>query len=421
MKLFSRLDLQKEIRKRYQKSNGVIDVSDIDISNVRNMSGVFKDLENVRQIIGLDTWDVSRVEDMSEMFSGCKSLKKSPTIANWNVGKVETMQNMFYDCQSLESISLAINYISPVDGKNHCGAWYTENLKYVKSMFENCHNLQKIDGLDGLEVSNVEDMSRMFANCINLKSCIPTDWNMSQVTNISDMFSLKELAEESILDAKEMQLKHYSELYNNPTLSKNVIISNDDIDLYYNDYLKLVKQELEQEETVVWEMEIGDAIDLGTTYDEIMDEINNSNTVNELVKIKESITSMNEWLPASAFAYGEEAFEHCDLDNIVSERVQDAITIVDLEEQIPMTNDTRDYLVNLLEQYETNHYAYDIKITDSNNYCEGMQKALDAALDFKLKHLMKMEKELSMDLEEDLELNQDQVLVIRKKKKKLDM
>jgi surface protein len=45
-----------------------------DISNVTDMSGMFKDAENFNQ--PLDSWDTSNVKDMREMFKGAIQFKQ---------------------------------------------------------------------------------------------------------------------------------------------------------------------------------------------------------------------------------------------------------------------------------------------------------------------------------------------------------
>ena len=53
------------------------DLSNWDVSNVENMSGIFEECENFN--CNLSKWDVSSVKNMVEMFDGCKSLKQIPS------------------------------------------------------------------------------------------------------------------------------------------------------------------------------------------------------------------------------------------------------------------------------------------------------------------------------------------------------
>ena len=54
------------------------DLSDWDVSNVKDMSYMFTVCENFKGK-GLENWDVSKVEDMKYMFGGCDKM----TIPNW--------------------------------------------------------------------------------------------------------------------------------------------------------------------------------------------------------------------------------------------------------------------------------------------------------------------------------------------------
>ena len=75
-------------------------LGNLDVSNVKNMYGMFEYCESLQNIDSLKNWDVSNVEDMYGMFSGCKKLRNIDSLSAWNVSKVEDMRRMFYDCRS---------------------------------------------------------------------------------------------------------------------------------------------------------------------------------------------------------------------------------------------------------------------------------------------------------------------------------
>ena len=70
------------------------DVSNWDVSNVKNMYGMFYKCTNFNKDI-LD-WDVSNVTNMSYMFYMCNKFNQD--ISNWDVSKVTDNDYMFYDC-----------------------------------------------------------------------------------------------------------------------------------------------------------------------------------------------------------------------------------------------------------------------------------------------------------------------------------
>ena len=58
------------------------------------MNCLFKDKTNFNGDIS--EWDVSNVKNMSYMFTGCSQFNQD--ISNWNVDKVRYTQFIFYNC-----------------------------------------------------------------------------------------------------------------------------------------------------------------------------------------------------------------------------------------------------------------------------------------------------------------------------------
>lgn len=72
------------------------DISDWDVSNVKNMSKMFCYATSFNGDIS--DWDVSNVENMNSMFYGAKSFYGD--ISQWYVRKVKNMSFMFHDASS---------------------------------------------------------------------------------------------------------------------------------------------------------------------------------------------------------------------------------------------------------------------------------------------------------------------------------
>ena len=147
------------------------DISNWDVSNVTDMSGLFSGLILFNQ--DLNKWDVSNVETMERMFSyggtaGLQVTVFNGNISSWDVSKVTNMSDMFGENQNFNQ-----------DISN----WDVSNVTDMSGMFsENPFN-QDIGNWD---VSKVTDMGRMFAYT-NFNQDIG-NWDVSKVTDMSNMF-----------------------------------------------------------------------------------------------------------------------------------------------------------------------------------------------------------------------------------------
>ena len=117
-------ELKDIIKQRVKQEGSEVDLNDIDVSNITDMSKLFKDFSNFNG--NISKWNVSNVTDMRDMFYMCKNFNKD--ISEWNVSKVKDMSYMFYWCSKFNQ-----------DISN----WNVSKVKYFDGIFSNCNIKEK--------------------------------------------------------------------------------------------------------------------------------------------------------------------------------------------------------------------------------------------------------------------------------------
>ena len=136
-------ELKDIIDKRIEQEGNEVDLNDIDVSEINDMSNLFE----VTDFNGdISEWDVSNVTNMRYMFYNCKSLKQD--ISNGEVSNVTNMQGMFYWCESFNQ-----------DISN----WDVSNVTNMNTMFAWCEEFNQ--DISSWDVSNVKDMNSVFVYC----------------------------------------------------------------------------------------------------------------------------------------------------------------------------------------------------------------------------------------------------------------
>ena len=164
-------DLRKKILELYkeQGEGETLDVSSLTkLIKCDDFSNIFEGYPKVKHIIGLEDWDVSNVKNMKGMFQDCKNFNSD--LSKWDVSNVEDMEDMFYYCKKFNS---------------DLSKWNVSSVRDMKYMFWYCEKFNS--DLSKWNVSSVEDMGSMFYNCKNFNSDL-SNWDVSSVEYMEYMF-----------------------------------------------------------------------------------------------------------------------------------------------------------------------------------------------------------------------------------------
>ena len=156
----------------------VMDLHNLDTSNITNMSAMFNGGTNLETIGDLSNWDTGHVTDMSSMFNQASSLINIGDLSNWDTSKVTNMQAMFSQASNLTNIG-------------NLSKWNTGKVTDMNAMFQLASSLTNIGDLSNWNTSNVTDMSSMFNRASDLTNIGDlSKWDTSKVTNMQAMFQL---------------------------------------------------------------------------------------------------------------------------------------------------------------------------------------------------------------------------------------
>ena len=179
------------------RSLTTIDVSDWDVSETDNLSGVFQGCSSI-QSLDIKNWKVSNVVSFDSLFSGCSSLTDLD-ISSWNTNSAETMAWMFCMCSSLTSLDVShfatagvksfremFNGCSSLQSLDVSG-FITSAASDFDSMFSGCSSLIELD-LSNFDISKTNSLDRMFADCSSLISLDLSSFDISHVRSLAQLF-----------------------------------------------------------------------------------------------------------------------------------------------------------------------------------------------------------------------------------------
>ena len=136
-------ELKDIILQRIEAEGNEVDLNDIDVSKITDMSYLFEETDFNGDI---SSWDVSNVTNMHAMLGGCKQFNQD--ISKWDVYNVTSMNSMFYGCNSFNQ-----------DISN----WDVSNVTDMQGMFYGCRAFNQ--DISNWDVYKVKNMYSIFIGC----------------------------------------------------------------------------------------------------------------------------------------------------------------------------------------------------------------------------------------------------------------
>lgn len=188
------------------KSLTSLDITGLNTTNVTSMYAMFKGCSGLTSL-NVKNFRTYSVTSMASMFEGCYKLETigETDARHFSDDSNQHIEAMFKDCRALKSLDLdrfTTEKIMEYDDIFN-GCWALQSLNIIgfstesmgvyrmPRMFANCRSLETIR-LGGLFIcSYVEDASRLFDNCKNLKniSVVSPQFSFAKATNLSNMFN----------------------------------------------------------------------------------------------------------------------------------------------------------------------------------------------------------------------------------------
>ena len=137
------------------------------------MNAMFSELKQI-EILDLSQFDTSKVKDMENMFSECYKLKGIKGLEKFNTSNIINMAGMFEKLYEKESLDLS--------------SFDTSIVTNMSLMFNECHKLKEIKGIEKFITINVEILNSMFQGCNEIKSLNLSNFETIKVYDISFMF-----------------------------------------------------------------------------------------------------------------------------------------------------------------------------------------------------------------------------------------
>lgn len=206
-----------------------VDLSGLDTSATTLMDNMFQGCSDLEKI-DVAAWNTTELASIDYMFDGCTSLK-ALDMSGWDVGGLTTLTCVFNGCSSLEQIDVSGWDVSQVWSMSGLFAgcssmaafdlsiWRTPSLRSTCDMFNGCTQAVSIN-LSGLDLSQVEDMTRMFYECNSLAD-VPAGFTVPAGADASLCFYVAQGMQDIRYDGDDASVVSYDFRANNRNLVRD--------------------------------------------------------------------------------------------------------------------------------------------------------------------------------------------------------
>ena len=134
----------------------------------------------LKSLLDISKWNISNAKNMNGVFIRCSSLEYIPDISNWNTSNVENMYGIFATGYSMNSKNDMFFKCDSLMSNN-------EQSEQDSSIYkrDGHSSLKKIPDISKWNIDNITNISCMFANCSSLEY-LPdiSKWNTNKLNNI---------------------------------------------------------------------------------------------------------------------------------------------------------------------------------------------------------------------------------------------
>lgn len=161
-------ELQNIVRDRYLENPKELDLTDIDVSEIKDFNSLFFHLSNLEKI-DISGWNTSNAKNFVNFFAECFDLKEIIGVEDLDTSEVVDLTNVFYQCQSLENLDVS--------------SWQTNKVESLTGFVNHCKKLKTIKGIENWNYENLKWVTCAFADCPLLDIDL-SKWDFNKCSNL---------------------------------------------------------------------------------------------------------------------------------------------------------------------------------------------------------------------------------------------